>query len=101
MTVWPSGLRRWLQAPVRKGVGSNPTAVTRWNGANGCPGGERLADRAKALEFWPEGMQQQACKSAQGRNVFQGICSLRLWPIAIRRRKQSRRLLRLAWKARE
>ena len=29
MTVWPSGLRRWLQAPVRKGVGSNPTAVSR------------------------------------------------------------------------
>ena len=28
MTVWPSGLRRWLQAPVRRGVGSNPTAVT-------------------------------------------------------------------------
>ena len=27
-TVWPSGLRRWLQAPVRKGVGSHPTAVT-------------------------------------------------------------------------
>ena len=27
-TVWPSGLRRWLQAPVRKGVGSSPTAVT-------------------------------------------------------------------------
>ena len=27
-TVWPSGLRRWLQAPVRKGVGSIPTAVT-------------------------------------------------------------------------
>ena len=27
MAVWPSGLRRWLQAPVRKGVGSNPTAV--------------------------------------------------------------------------
>ena len=26
-TVWLSGLRRWLQAPVRKGVGSNPTAV--------------------------------------------------------------------------
>ena len=26
-TVWPSGLRRWLQAPVRKGVGSNPGAV--------------------------------------------------------------------------
>ena len=29
-TVWPSGLRRWLQAPVRKGVGSNPTAVIRF-----------------------------------------------------------------------
>ena len=27
-TVWPSGLRRWLQAAVGKGVGSNPTAVT-------------------------------------------------------------------------
>ena len=29
-TVWPSGLRRWLQAPVRKGVGSNPTAVSQY-----------------------------------------------------------------------
>ena len=28
MTVWPSGLRRWLKAPFRKGVGSNPTGVT-------------------------------------------------------------------------
>ena len=28
-TIWPSGLRRWLKAPFRKGVGSNPTAVTR------------------------------------------------------------------------
>jgi hypothetical protein len=28
MTLWPSGLRRWLQAPVRKGVGSNPTGVS-------------------------------------------------------------------------
>ena len=25
-TVWPSGLRRWLKAPFRKGV-ANPTAV--------------------------------------------------------------------------
>ena len=23
-TVWPSGLRRWLKAPCRKGVVSNP-----------------------------------------------------------------------------
>ena len=28
MTVWPSGLRRCVKAAVRKGVGSNPTAVT-------------------------------------------------------------------------
>ena len=27
-TVWPSGLRRCVKAAVRKGVGSNPTAVT-------------------------------------------------------------------------
>ena len=26
--AWPSGLRRWLKAPFRQGVGSNPTAVT-------------------------------------------------------------------------
>jgi hypothetical protein len=26
-TVWPSGLRRWLEEPFRKGVGSNPAAV--------------------------------------------------------------------------
>ena len=32
-TVWPSGLRRWLKAPVRKGVGSNPTAVNLSNAA--------------------------------------------------------------------
>ena len=34
MKFWPSGLRRWLNAPVRKGVGSNPTDVifdgTQW-----------------------------------------------------------------------
>ena len=27
LTLWPSGLRRWLKAPFRKGVGSNPTGV--------------------------------------------------------------------------
>ena len=27
LTVWPSGLRRYVKAVVRKGVGSNPTAV--------------------------------------------------------------------------
>ena len=29
-TLWPSGLRRWLKAPFRKGVGSNPTGVIFW-----------------------------------------------------------------------
>ncbi len=28
--IWPSGLRRWLKAAVRKGLGSNPAAVTRF-----------------------------------------------------------------------
>ena len=37
-TVWPSGLRRWLKAPVRKGVGSNPTAVILQGGASGLGG---------------------------------------------------------------
>ena len=26
-TEWPSGLRRWIKAPVRKGAGSNPVSV--------------------------------------------------------------------------
>ena len=26
-TLWPRGLRRWLKAPFRKGVGSDPTGV--------------------------------------------------------------------------
>ena len=28
LMLWPSGLRRWLKAPFRKGVGSNPTGVS-------------------------------------------------------------------------
>ena len=32
-TLWPSGLRRWLKAPVRKGVGSNPTGFILPRGA--------------------------------------------------------------------
>ena len=39
MTVLPSGLRRWLQAPVRKGMGSNPRAVRSRDGQ---------------LPLWPE-----------------------------------------------
>ena len=44
-TVWPSGLRRWLKAPVRKGVGSNaararsPRRFRRLNPLRGGRGG--------------------------------------------------------------
>ena len=41
-TVWPSGLRRWLKAPVRKGVGSNPTAVILESGASAVVGGKAV-----------------------------------------------------------
>ena len=75
-TVWPSGLRRWLKAPFRKGVGSNPTAVT-------CPA-HTCAYAAARI---------RAVASAQ---------SLALWPNdathlrgATRRQGQSRELLRL------
>ena len=29
--AWPSGLRRGIQAPIRKGEGSNPSAVKKKN----------------------------------------------------------------------
>ena len=56
-TVWSSGLRRWLKAPVRKGVDSNPTAVTRLvNGATtkirrrrGGMGGQKLYSTLQPL----------------------------------------------------
>ena len=34
-TAWPSGLRRCVKAAVRKGVGSNPTAVISLIGFEG------------------------------------------------------------------
>ena len=43
-TVWPRGLRRWLQALVRKGVGSNPTAVIKGSLAEQAPYGDRTHD---------------------------------------------------------
>ena len=54
MTVSPSGLRRWLQAPVRKGVGSNPTAVAMPTTTTALPfaceaGHPRLLKRAMHL----------------------------------------------------
>ena len=50
MTVWPSGLRRWLQAPVRKGVGSNPTAVNGRGLAASASGDTHGAVRQTALQ---------------------------------------------------
>ena len=51
MTVWPSGLRRWLKAPFRKGVGSNPTAVNK--GEQGAQGGQGLAQGFGNLKASP------------------------------------------------
>ena len=45
-TVWPSGLRRWLKAPVRKGVGSNPTAVNQFLGK-----GVKVMMTSSAIDF--------------------------------------------------
>ena len=47
MTVWPSGLRRWLQAPGRKGVGSNPTAVILHDAAD--VAGPKLRQHRRSL----------------------------------------------------
>ena len=63
-TVWPSGLRRWLQAPVRKGVGSNPTAVTLLaRGAGGCDRSCRAAgcSSASACETKPRHVVRTVC----------------------------------------
>ena len=36
MAVWPSGLRRRIQAPFRKGEGSNPSTVRKTHGVFFC-----------------------------------------------------------------
>ena len=59
MTVWPSGLRRWLQAPVRKGVGSNPTAVT------GCPTFRHCSDTHLHVHGWLPKANVAWCKKCQ------------------------------------
>ena len=45
MTLWPSGLRRWLKAPFRKGVGSNPTGVIFVGGGCEAPRGAGSSGR--------------------------------------------------------
>ena len=54
-TVWPSGLRRWLKAPVRKGVGSNLTAVTFTHAAAArTPFNILHSPRQNTTPDWPE-----------------------------------------------
>ena len=55
-TVWPSGLRRWLKAPVRKGVGSNPTAVISQRGACCLSCASQRANEARGPGTWCSGI---------------------------------------------
>ena len=80
-TVWPSGLRRWLQAPVRKGVGSNPTAVTLRCACSVIAGAELVRGPAKqrgccrdSLAEWSKALAQGA--SPQGRGFEPHSCHL-------------------------
>ena len=60
-TVWPSGLRRWLKAPFRKGVGSNPTAVN--------------ADQLKPpLAPWYSSWSPHPTPKSQSRDSGHGSC---------------------------
>ena len=54
MTVWPSGLRRCVKAAVRKGVGSNPTAVILCEISSTTI--SRSASLKMALAVWSSGM---------------------------------------------
>ena len=60
--VWPSGPTNWLKAPVREGVGSNPTAVTRRRSATFRP-----VHRRAAISWWrPAAPTRNACKGGRG-----------------------------------
>ena len=63
-TIWPSGLRRWLKAPVRKGVGSRTPQLSRLQSAPRRAEAEPASSfrcRGKAdLGDWPD-QQQTAC----------------------------------------
>ena len=63
MTVWPSGLRRWLQAPVRKGVGSNPTAVNA-SRLSVCSAGATHCHDLKSKHQAPSPTTQAPCPQA-------------------------------------
>ena len=71
-TVWPSGLRRWLKAPVRKGVGSNPTAVifNNYRGGGADPDENANADNKRvwqdSLAEWSKALAQGASPQERG-----------------------------------
>ena len=60
--MWPSGLRRCVKAAVRKGVGSNPTAVILLPRH----GGNRLANSVRqVVAGWPSGLSSVTARLAQ------------------------------------
>ena len=68
--VWPGGLRRWLRAPVRKGPGSNPTAVI---------GGLAPKKKGTAASAFPKAGQAGACLGkAEGKHCSHAFPSE--WP---------------------
>ena len=81
-TVWPSGLRRWLKAPVRKGVGSNPTGVNLHSAAH--------FPRALAVRRGTQAQLSQRAGSWRGRSneqsFFQGRSELHMAHTSDRRR---------------
>ena len=99
-TVWPSGLRRWLQAPVRKGVGSNPTAVTlhavckHQNSAGGSPqapsatevqGQLRQTYRGGHRSALPGAGPVQRLRSSLLPELTRTSQALTVWPSGLRR----------------
>ena len=77
MTVWPSGLRRWLMAPFRKGVGSNPTAVKLLRASNaptgtGSHGPER--ERGHTRKYKPQEAKKKQNSNNSLRQRFNAHC---------------------------
>jgi hypothetical protein len=63
-TLWPSGLRRRLKAPFRKGVGSNPTGVIVFG----------LVLRHDVLHTWPGPYMQRAPATLGPCRCFTNCC---------------------------
>ena len=61
-TAWPSGLRRWLQAPVRKGVGPSHTAVLS---GTTCNGTVLLAQHTRCIFSTPKTLSTKHPKSSR------------------------------------